>query len=258
MKDEQRIKALEEEVKVLKNEIKMVLLDLREQYLNVQNPFNYGAAPGHGSGQTSSPVIEKESIQPTLEEEKFEGVMETPAGSAFLETRSGSGQKHADLSFQPAYTPPPQPASDSPRLWQGTELRDEEEAFEREQLRREMASFPHNKRQERDYYHSEGKLDLVVIAGLTQWIDQATAKLGKERTEILIEMFFAMGRLPEKLKDTLIRMIRVSQHDAQGQPITASDYLALLAQLENLLADSKQQDKALLSILSMMKENKDG
>jgi hypothetical protein len=53
-------------------------------------------------------------------------------------------------------------------------------------------------------------------------------------------------------------MIHVSHHESQGQSITASDYLALLAQLENLLADSKQQDKALLSILSMMKDSKDG
>ena len=45
MNDEQRIRVLEEELKVLKNEIKSVLLDLREQYLNIQNPFNTSMAP---------------------------------------------------------------------------------------------------------------------------------------------------------------------------------------------------------------------
>jgi hypothetical protein len=256
MKDEQRIKALEEEIKVLKNEIKMVLLDLREQYLNVQNPFNYVAAAGPGSEHASNPVMEKESIKPEPEEEKTEDIVEAPLSTAPSDIKVGGGQKHAEFSSLPPQ-PPPLP-SDTPRLWQGTELRDEEEEFDREPPRRDMASSQSRRRQEQDFYHGDTKVDLVVIAGLTQWIDQATAKLGKERTEILIEMFFAMGRLPEKLKDTLIRMIRVSHHESQGQSITASDYLALLAQLENLLADSKQQDKALLSILSMMKDSKDG
>jgi hypothetical protein len=255
MKDEQRIKALEEEVKVLKNEIKMVLLDLREQYLNVQNPFNYGAAPGAGNDVTANQAMEKEIDQPQLEEEKTEDKIEVPISSAPSDLKAAGSQKHAELAPP---SPPSPPTGNNTRLWQGTELRDDEEEFDREPPRRESASSQSRRRQEQDFYHGDTKVDLVVIAGLTQWIDQATAKLGKERTEILIEMFFAMGRLPEKLKDTLVRMIHVSHHESQGQSITASDYLALLAQLENLLADSKQQDKALLSILSMMKDSKDG
>jgi hypothetical protein len=38
--------------------------------------------------------------------------------------------------------------------------------------------------------------------------------------------------------------------------VTASDYLAILAQLENLLGKSEIQDNALLSLISMMKESK--
>jgi hypothetical protein len=258
MKDEQRIKALEEAVNVLKNEIKMVLLDLREQYLNVQNPFNYVAVPGAGSEQTANQVAEKEIAQTPPEEEKVEEKIETPATTSLPDVKTGGGQKHGELQQPPLPPPPPQPINDNVRLWQGTELRDEEEEFDREPPRRELAFSQGRRKQEQDFYHGDSKVDLVVIAGLTQWIDQATAKLGKERTEILIEMFFAMGRLPEKLKDTLVRMIHVSHHESQGQSITASDYLALLAQLENLLANSNQQDKALLSILSMMKDSKDG
>jgi hypothetical protein len=102
------------------------------------------------------------------------------------------------------------------------------------------------------------KFDLVVIAGLTQWIDQATAKLGKERTEALVEMSCTMGRTPEHLKEVLIKMARLSPHESNGQPLKASDYLSILAQLENLLGESEIKDHALLSILSMMKESNDG
>ena len=102
------------------------------------------------------------------------------------------------------------------------------------------------------------KFDLVVIAGLTQWVDQATAKLGKERTEALVEMSCTMGRTPEHLKEVLIKMARLSPHESNGQPLKASDYLSILAQLENLLGESEIKDHALLSILSMMKESNDG
>jgi len=102
------------------------------------------------------------------------------------------------------------------------------------------------------------KVDLVVIAGLTQWIEQSAAKLGKERAEILLEMAFAMGRVPEKIKNALIKMLRISAYDAPTQTATASEYLSTLAQLDNLLANSSQQDNALLSILSMMKDAKHG
>jgi hypothetical protein len=99
------------------------------------------------------------------------------------------------------------------------------------------------------------RADLVIIAGLTQWVDQSTAKLGKDRTEALVEMSTAMGRIPEKMKDVLIRMIRISRYETNGQTPTATDYLAILAQLESLISGSKMEDSALMSVLSMMKES---
>jgi hypothetical protein len=100
------------------------------------------------------------------------------------------------------------------------------------------------------------KYDLMVVAGLTQWIDQSTARLGKERAEALVEMSYTMGRLPENLKDVLIKMVRITKNESNGHNVTASDYLAILAQLENLLGKSEIQDNALLSLISMMKESK--
>lgn len=99
------------------------------------------------------------------------------------------------------------------------------------------------------------RADLVIIAGLTQWVDQSTAKLGKDRTEALVEMSTAMGRIPDRMKDVLIRMIRISRYEANGQTPTATDYLAILAQLESLISGSQVKDSALLSVLSMMKES---
>jgi len=121
-----------------------------------------------------------------------------------------------------------------------------------------MANSANENKKDQDIYHDK-QVDLVVIAGLTQWLDQAITKLGKERTEVLIEISFTMGRLPQNLKDALVRMAHLShQETPSGQSTTASDYLSILAQLDNLLSGSKQQDNALLSILSMMKDSKNG
>lgn len=103
------------------------------------------------------------------------------------------------------------------------------------------------------------RADLVVIAGLTQWVDQATLKLGKDRTEVLVEMSNAMGRIPDNIKDVLIRMVRISRYESDStQSPNATDYLATLAQLESLISGEQIRDNALLSVLSMMKESNRG
>ncbi len=103
------------------------------------------------------------------------------------------------------------------------------------------------------------RTDLVVIAGLTQWVDQACQKLGKDRTEALVEMSSAMGRIPTNIKDVMIRMIHISRYESTSkQSPTATDYLATLAQLESLMGGSEEHDSALLSMLSVMKESRRG
>ena len=47
-----RVADLENEIKVLKNEMKAILLDIREQYLNAENPFNAGKKENEGSSPT--------------------------------------------------------------------------------------------------------------------------------------------------------------------------------------------------------------
>jgi hypothetical protein len=133
-----------------------------------------------------------------------------------------------------------------------------DEESESEVIALKSPSVKNNKKKALSLPTGNPKFDLVVIAGLTQWIDQATAKLGKERTEALVEMSCTMGRTPEHLKEVLIKMARLSPHESNGQPLKASDYLSILAQLENLLGESEIKDHALLSILSMMKESNDG
>lgn len=136
---------------------------------------------------------------------------------------------------------------------------DTDENEGREDLINTKPVSPRNGKKRSNIVISGTRADLVVIAGLTQWVDQATAKLGKDRTEALVEMSTAMGRIPDNIKDVLIRMVRISRYEStSSQSPTATDYLATLAQLESLMGGEQIQDNALLSILSMMKESSRG
>jgi len=98
-------------------------------------------------------------------------------------------------------------------------------------------------------HRQRDKVDLITIASLSHWADQATARIGKERVEALVEVSHTMGRLPPGLSETLTKLVRFSQAKPSNWQVTAKDYLAVLVQLENLLGQSTQPETALLSFL---------
>ncbi len=312
MNDEQRIRVLEEELKVLKNEIKSVLLDLREQYLNIQNPFNTSMAPNVSAGvgpQPEKPAAKApvkqiepvEQVEEPVEEEAEEPVMfgvgrdyeEEGPGNAPLDFGNSpempgfnngnndfgiapglpSGDPFGGAGAAPSLGAGPGPAA-APSMGAGpgpaagtaladnTDDEDDDEEDDAPQVVVQPSRGANKKKKEKEkekeqvFASGKVKYDLMVVAGLTQWIDQSTARLGKERAEALVEMSYTMGRLPENLKDVLIKMVRITKNESNGHNVTASDYLAILAQLENLLGKSEIQDNALLSLISMMKESK--
>ncbi len=194
MDSEQRIKALEEELKVVKNEIKAVLLDIREHYLNSNNPFTLSGLPDNDEPPPDEGK-EVQSVEPDPEDEPPPRV-EKPGADERVRPSGTPGE--------PVEEPPPPPRH---------------------------------------------RMSLVTIAGLNQWVDQTTAKMGKERVEALVEVCYTMGRLSPSLRETLIRLVQLSQVKSCPLPVTAKDYLAVLVQLENLLGRSTQSETALLSFL---------
>ncbi|MDD5312303.1 MAG: hypothetical protein PHO26_04630 [Dehalococcoidia bacterium] len=326
MNEEQRIKLLEEEFKILKNEVKSILLDIREQYLNIQNPFNANMIPNLGVPPAGANPEQKDKLtdgnpedleaqKDDLKAEQFIDAAATampaaiPAPKADAEIEApgfgsmndlpgagpsagpgpgpsagfGPSEEAAKCEAEAEAEEEPAPKGKGPKgkkknvvqetqeveLEMDLEEEDEEEADEKTNTR---VTSPKNikdagstaakdngkKKKEVSALAASGKADLVVIAGMTQWVDQATLRLGKERTETLVEMAYTMGRIPDNLKDVMIRMARISRHESNGQMPAAADYLSLLAQLESLMGGTQVQDNALLSIISMMKESSRG
>jgi len=217
----QRVKVLEDEVKVLKAELKSVLLDIREQYLNNQNPFaNPGRAPGEGgagdNGDTPTvpTVVVRESV---IERDR------APKGSV-------------EESKQ---------ANEAPSNGHGTALmNDTTPAF---------TGLLHNGNGHSALCVGERPqevLDLAVIAALTEWVDKTIQRIGKHRTEAIVEGLHSIGRLPGGMKDFLVRFVTLSPDSEPERQLKAKDYLTVLSQLEGLLGKSGRTEMSLLSILN--------
>lgn len=223
MKVEPRIAALEEELKVLKNEIHSILLDIREHYMSAQNPFS-------GFNKINVRDIDGDFVSvesPKHDRPKDEQRVASPAG----DEKAPSAKEPVTKSHRREREAEPM-----------AELPDES-IRPTEPIRR--------RNHQADQSSNGGNVDLVVIAALTQWADQATAMLGKDRAEALVEIAHAMRRFPVEVKDVLIKLIRLSPHQSTNDKIiTTKEYLGVLAQLNNLLASGHSED-ALLSILSM-------
>lgn len=233
---EQRIAALEDEIKVLKNEIKAVLLDIREHYLNLSNPFT-------SFNTVRVPAIEESTELSTTQDqppaEKTESLTKDVRSSA--QPRSTETEKELPPKQECHFTTTEPSDTDIELLNSISNQRVQAKPVN------QSAKTTHN-----------GNFDLVVIAGLAQWVEQATASLGKERAEALVEIAYTMRHFPTEVRDALVRLIRLSPHGTSTSKIVgAKDYLSMLAQLDNLLA-SGHQETALLSILAMTKEAPDG
>jgi hypothetical protein len=288
---EQRIQVLEEELNIMKNDIKPILLDIREQYLNMQNPFNDSTLMlGNKSDQADPHKPEnggsaEKNVALAPNGAQTSNGNSTPDGNSVSDKSSitsGSSESGSvpapnaisvsnEIQLDEKSITAPGKFDNASKVSSSSDendlpgLQPDSFDFTPHQQKEPEKRISKNaqeteKRQHQAYqFDADHKADLIMIAGLAQWIEEATFTLGKDRVEALMEMASAMGRLPIELKDVIIKLARLSKHDdAAKYPITSKDYLALLTQLENLLGHSQPNEAALLSILSMMKETISG
>ena len=316
-----RVTDVENEIKVLKNEIKAVLLDIREQYLNSENPFTLaGQVSGGGltaenpfasavqSGGGSGPTI---SIGQTVGNEQAAGSKEARA-SEYLVSEEGSRSDEEAVADEVSTqelkggnkrgSPEATGASSSPGLEPATEEKAYQKAgkhgrkgskgttsspsLEPEWEEEEEESVPTGAERgrkgtaghlpglgplEQEADRRKGKqatgylggrvkgngdgINLLTIAGLSKWVDESTEKIGKERTEVMVEACHMVGHLSLELKDLLVKLVRLAQtDDPKRGKITTRDYLGVIAQLDNLLGYGSESEAALLSILADSRE----
>ncbi len=219
-----KVTQLENEIKVLKNEVQAVLLDLRESYLNRENPFNPAAPPTAAQPiiiNQQPPILKQEQDEVTAKEnQKSEPVgLEEPANKPerVREQEPIGDKKIAHEEVERAWRPKLEPESQS--IESG-----------------ETIDGP------------GGKADLATIAGLTRWVAESTKRLGRKRTEAILDISEMMGHLPPNIKGIVAKLINLAPDGYSGE-VTTRDYLALLLELTSLLGKGNKSEVALLSIL---------
>ena len=217
METNEKLAQLESEIKVLKNEIQAVLLDLRDKYLESENPFNAPAqaaaspqividrapAPSEPPRRTEAPP----APAPVAEEE-------VPAEAA-AEAVAVPEMMEAPVEVKPMPLPELAPAPQQPGQHRGGPAVD---------------------------------LSLVTIAGLATWADDCVRRLGCQRTETLLDVAEMLGLLSPDLKGIVTKLILV-EGDGHTAVLPARDYLNALVRITSLLGRDNQQEEALLAVI---------
>ena len=227
-----RVTQLEDEIKILKNEVQAVLLDLRESYLNHKNPFNPDMSP-----MNNQPIIINH--QPSITTEESDEM--TPA----LNQESEPGGENQESELVGLEEP-----ANEPELVYKQELTASEETAHEEvkgAWRPEIETEAHFKFKEATD-GTDGKIDLATIAGLGQWVAEAVKRLGREKTETILDISEMMGHLAPELKNILAQFINPTTDEYSGK-VTTRDYLASLIELDRLLGKENKSEVALLYIL---------
>jgi hypothetical protein len=93
------------------------------------------------------------------------------------------------------------------------------------------------------------------VAGLTGWVEESTKKLGKERTEAVVDISEVMGYVGGDLKPIILKLIALAPQSAGMSPPRTRDYIDSLIQINSLLGKDNREETALL-LLSLVSGDK--
>ncbi len=221
METTENIGHLESDIKILKNEVQAVLLDLRDKYLEADNPFN---APSEkvATGQEqlavdqqpadndSKPQAEPDDVSNKKEEEDIPE--ETMAANETVKERHPERAREEVIK---AHKPEKAPAVQKPQKT----------------------------------HASERELNLITIGGLVNWADESVKRLGLERTETILDVAEMMGLLSPDLKGIMKKFVSIDGN-GNSEARSARAFLDSLVKITTLLGKDNQTEAALLSILS--------
>jgi hypothetical protein len=236
-----KVAKLENEIKVLKNEVQAVLLDLRESYLNMGNPFN--------------PVANPTAVQPIVIQEQIQ-TREPPQAREQTSTRGPkAGQTKETSKSEPVSSE--KDSSEKYSAEDEAEDISEPEPAPREMKRAqpmplELSSQPVKTSSKAN---KQSDLDLVVVAGLIGWVEDTAGKLGKERAEAMLDISEAMGYLTADLKPILIKLIALAPQPAAEISARTRDYIESLIKINSLFGQDNREETALL-LLSLVSGDK--
>ncbi len=93
------------------------------------------------------------------------------------------------------------------------------------------------------------QLNLMTLIGLVRWVEKSIKKIGKERTEAIVEIYRTAGYLPSNCKEIIPQIVRLADDEKPEGSITMGDSISVLLQLDSLLGGKFRTESAVLSTL---------
>ena len=238
MEISETVKKLDSEVQVMKTEIQAILLDIRETYLNRENPFNPEVATPIISSPAAKPLVDKNVTPKKESEDKSENKEDDTLPEMAEEEPSLKTESEEEQS---------EPEEESMDTQEETAPEGVNEGAwgpENIPVSADMSSNGHN-----GHNGSNGKIDLSMIAEMNQWVNESVRTLGYDKTESILDVAEIVGHMKPELKAILIKFAkRVPVQEITLSPSTR-DFINLLVKLEGLLGmNSKSDEIGLLSI----------
>ncbi len=261
-----KITQLENEIKVLKNEVQAVLLDIRENVLNAENPFSSPKAAATSHQTIIDHQVQTNAPQPVSEPKSTHATnacarsapAAAPAPTPPVQEQKPVSATHPEETHahetgetdhktnvrKPAKTTETEHKNNGKKTIETTsEDIGQTEPFE-EQFEMEPPRFEIGKNRS-----PKGQPDLVAYAGLACWVEDSTRRLGKERTQALLEISETAGLLPPDVREILTKLTTIKSTEHSYKP-TARDYFDSLVKIAAIFGNKSDYNAALLLILA--------
>lgn len=225
-----KVTQLEDEIKILKSEVQAVLLDLRESFLNYENPFSSSVPPVNNQPIVINQPPPVPDEAPSIPEEHHDDVTQEENKESELPEVAGPANEPEPVDKQELVATEETARKEVKTAW-----------------RLDIEPGLHFKAREAGD-GPEGKADLATIAGLVRWVTGSTKRLGRERTEVILDTSEMMGHLSPDIKEILVKFIGLTPDEHSGE-VTTRDYLVSLIELDSLLGKGNKSEIALFSIL---------
>lgn len=231
-----KVTQLEDEIKVLKKEVQAVLLDLRENMLNRENPFSpqpqmapmvvaasFNAPPPPAEEKKESPLEEMPKEAPPAKEE-----VELPPAI----TEAFESDEPEEMPRKKEAKPPAQGDDDLVLAWKPAGDAEKGEFL------------PGNKNTAGG---KAGKNTLETISSLMGWVETSVARLGFERTQAILDISEMMGHLSPEMKVILVKFMHPGPEPVEK--VSFKDYMASLIELAGLLGKKNDPNNVLFYTL---------
>jgi archaellum component FlaD/FlaE len=237
-----KVAQLQDEIKILKNEVQAVLVDLRESYLNRENPFSADAS---AMAQQPAAINLNLGMSPAMPQQPKEINKDEPPPVAEEQTDEPELEEDQDSELIGVGKPVDEPEPDYQQ--QLAAIRETARKEVKRAWRPDMEMGAHIKPEDTSN-GDDGKASMATIAALAQWVTELAKRLGRERAEAILDISEMMGHLSRDVRKVLVKFINLTPEVPPGE-VSTRDYLVSLVELEYLLGKSSNSELALLSIL---------